>query len=63
MIISHSELRYILGSGSKGKMALDHEDANSTQMPTHSESSGEPQEVEYEVVWEMNYNYPSAPKC
>lgn len=42
MIISHSELRYILGSDSKGKMVLDHEDDNPTQMPTLSESSGKP---------------------
>lgn len=42
MVISHSELRYILGSGSKGKMVLDHENDNSTQMPTHPESSGDP---------------------
>lgn len=42
MIISHSELRYKLGSGSRGKMVLDPEDANPTQMPTPSESSGEP---------------------
>lgn len=67
MIISHSELRYILASDSKGKMVLDHDDDNPTQMPTLSESSGKPQEVEYKVVWEMSCNYswifPSARKA
>lgn len=38
-------------------MVLDQEDISSTQMPTQSESNGEPRKVEYEVEREMSYHY------
>lgn len=60
MVSSLSELGYILGSGVKGKMELDHGGANSAQKPTHSETNEEPFKVESEMEWGMSYNYPSA---
>lgn len=61
MVSSPSELKYKLGSGSTGKMMLDQKDVNLTQMPTQSESSGEPHKVEHAVEWEMSYHCSPAP--